>query len=56
LRRHKKSWKVKRHFAWMQTLHRLVTQWEYHIENFLGFLQLACLYMLFRCLRRFYRY
>jgi hypothetical protein len=33
-------------FAWMQNYRRLVTRWEYHIENFLGFVQLACLLML----------
>jgi hypothetical protein len=26
----------------------LVTRWEYHIENFLGFVQLACLLMLLK--------
>ena len=35
-------------FAWMQNYRRLVTRWEYHIENFLGFVQLACLLMLIR--------
>jgi hypothetical protein len=29
-------------------LQRLVTRWEYHIENFLGFVQLACIHMLLR--------
>ena len=32
----------------MQNYRRLVTRWEYHIENFLGFVHLACLLMLFR--------
>jgi hypothetical protein len=27
---------------------RLVTRWEYRIENFLGFVQLACLLMLLK--------
>jgi transposase len=43
LRRYRRRWKVERIFAWMQNYRRLVTRWEYHIENFLGFVQLACL-------------
>jgi hypothetical protein len=27
---------------------RLVTRWEYHVENFLGFVYLACLHLLLR--------
>jgi transposase len=48
LRRYRRRWKVERLFAWMQNFRRLVTRWEYHIENFLGFVQLACLLMLLR--------
>ncbi|SFS21256.1 Transposase DDE domain-containing protein [Granulicella pectinivorans] len=48
LRRYKKSWKVERLFAWMHSFRRLVTRWEFHIENFLGFVQLACIHMLLR--------
>ena len=48
LRRYRRRWKIERVFAWMQNYRRLVTRWEYHIENFLGFVQLACLLMLLR--------
>ena len=48
LRRYRKRWKVERLFAWMHNFRRLVTRWEYHIENFLGFVHLACLHMLLR--------
>jgi transposase len=48
LRRYRRRWKVERLFAWMHTFRRLVTRWEYHIENFLGFVHLACLQMLLR--------
>ena len=48
LRRYRRRWKIERVFAWMQTYRRLFTRWEYHIENFLGFVQLACLLMLLR--------
>jgi transposase len=48
LRRYRRRWRVERLFAWMQNFRRLVTRWEYHIENFLGFVHLACLQMLLR--------
>jgi len=48
LRRYRRRWKVERLFAWMHTFRRLVTRWEYHVENFLGFVQLACLHMMLR--------
>jgi len=50
LRRYVRRWNVERLFAWMHNFRRLVTRWEYHIENFLGFVQLACLHMLLRYL------
>ena len=50
LRRYRKRWKVERLFAWMHNFRRLVTRWEYHIENFLGFVHLACLHILLRYL------
>jgi transposase len=48
LRRYRKRWKVERLFAWMHNFRRLVTRWEYHIENFLGFVHLACIHMMLR--------
>jgi transposase len=47
-RRYRRCWKVERLFAWMPNYRRLLTQWEHHIEHFLGFVQLACLMMLLR--------
>jgi len=32
---------VERFFAWMHHFRRLVTRWDYHIENVLDFVQLA---------------
>lgn len=46
LRRYRRRWRVERLFAWMHHFRRLVTRWEYYIENFLGFVQLACLHIL----------
>jgi len=48
LRRTKRRWKIERVFAWFHNSRRLVTRWEYSIENFLGFLQLACAKILLR--------
>ena len=42
-------WKlVERFFAWIQWQRRILVRWEYHAQNFLGFVQLACLVVLFR--------
>ena len=48
LRRYRKRWKIERLFAWLHNFRRLVTRSEYHIENFLGFVHLACLQLLLR--------
>lgn len=36
LRRYRRRWKVEQLFAWMHNFRRLVTRWEYHVENLLG--------------------
>ena len=48
LRRYKRRWKVERLFAWMHWFRRIVTRYEYHIENFLGMVQLGCVKLLLR--------
>ncbi len=48
LRRYQHRWKVERLFAWLQNYRRLVTRWEYHAENFLGFVRLGCVSILLR--------
>jgi len=50
LRRFKRRWKVERLFAWLYNFRRLVVRYEYHAENYLGFIQLACLIILLRYL------
>jgi hypothetical protein len=53
LRRYKHRWKVERLlFAWFQNFHRILVQYEYHAENYLGFVQLGCMMMILlrRCL------
>src|SRR3989304_8622183 len=41
LRRYRRRWKIERLFAWLQSFRRLLNRFEYHLENFLGFLHLA---------------
>ena len=48
LRRYQRRWLVERFFAWIQWQRRILVRWEYYPENFLGFVQLACLVILFR--------
>jgi transposase len=48
LRRYKRRWKVERFFAWLHNFRRLVVRYEYHAENFLGMIQLACAIILLR--------
>jgi len=48
LRRYAKRWRIERLFAWMHNFRRLVVRYEYHAENFLGFVHLACIMILLR--------
>src|SRR5512146_1351451 len=48
LRRYARRWLVERFFAWIQWQRRLLVRWEFYPKNFLGFVQLACLIILFR--------
>ena len=49
LRRYKRRWKVERLFAWLHKFRRVVVRYDYHAENYLGFVQLACIKILLRC-------
>jgi transposase len=48
LRRYRRRWKIERLFAWLQNFRRLVVRYEYHVENFLGFVQLGCMLIMLR--------
>jgi transposase len=48
LRRYKHRWKIERLFAWLQNFHRILVRYEYHAENYLGFVQLECMMILLR--------
>ena len=43
-----RRWVVERFFAWVQWQRRILVRWEYYPQNFLGFVQLACLLILFK--------
>ena len=46
LRRYSRRWLVERFFAWLGWQRRLLTRWEYHARNFLGFVRLASIRIL----------
>ena len=48
LRRYRRRWKVERLFAWMKNFRRLVVRYEYHVDNFLAFVQLGFSIILLR--------
>jgi transposase len=50
LRRYVHRWKIERLFAWLFNFRRLVVRYEYHAENFQGFLHLAAAVILLRYL------
>ncbi len=50
LRRYLRRWKIERLFAWLFNFRRLVVRYEYHAQNFQGFLHLAAAIILLRYL------
>ena len=46
LRRYKRRWKVERLFAWLQNYRRILVRYEYHDDNYLGFVHLGCILIL----------
>src|SRR5262249_26253907 len=48
LSRYTRRWLVERFFAWIGWQRRILVRWEYYAQNFLGFVQLGCLVVLFR--------
>ena len=48
LRRYKRRSKMERFFAWIQNYRRIVVRYEYHLDNFLGFIHLACILILLK--------
>ena len=50
LRRYLRRWKIERLFAWLFNFRRLVVRYEYHAENFQGFVHLGAILILLRYL------
>ena len=50
LRRYRRRWKIERLFAWLFNFRRLVVRYEYHAENFQGFVHLGAIVILLRYL------
>jgi transposase len=48
LRRYRRRWRIERLFSWLQGFRRVAVRYEFHADNFLGFLQLACIVLLLR--------
>ena len=46
LRRYKRRWKAERLNAWLQNYRRIVVRYEHKVENYLGFVHLACIRIL----------
>jgi transposase len=43
LRRYRNRWKIERLFAWLSNYRRVAVRYDYYLENFFGFVQLACI-------------
>jgi transposase len=48
LRRYRRRWKIERSISWLFNFRRLVVRYEHHAQLFLGFIQLACLFIAIR--------
>lgn len=48
LRRYCRRWKIERLFSWVFNQRRTVVRYEYHVKNYLGFVQIACILILSR--------
>lgn len=48
LRRYKRRWKIERLFAWLGNFRRIIVRYEYHADNYLGFVLLGCMLILLR--------
>lgn len=48
LRRYRRRWKIERLFAWLQNYRRIGTRYEVKLTNYLGFVHLGMMKILFR--------
>jgi hypothetical protein len=49
LRRYRRRWKVERLWSWLFNFRRVAMRFDYRVENFLGFVHLGWIKILFRC-------
>jgi transposase len=49
LRHYNRRWKVERLFSWLQNFRRIAMRFDFHDENYLGFVHLGCIRILLRC-------
>lgn len=49
LRRYKRRWKIERLWSWLFNYRRIATRFDFHVENYLGFVHLGCIKILLRC-------
>jgi len=49
LRRYRRRWKIERLWAWLFNFRRVATRFDFHVENYLGFVHLGCIKILLRC-------
>ena len=49
LRRYKRRWKIERLFAWLHNFRRIAMRFDFHDENYRGFVRLGCIRILLRC-------
>lgn len=52
LRRYRRRWKVERLNAWLQNSRRVLVRHDYYLENYTGFVHLACILILLRAFLR----
>jgi transposase len=52
LRRYRRRWKIERLFAWLFNFRRVIVRYDYHVENYLGFVLLGCAIILLRTILR----
>ena len=52
LRRYRRRWKIERLNAWLQNSRRVLVRQERYLENYTGFVHLACLLILLRAFMR----
>lgn len=52
LRKYKRRWKVERFFAWLQSWRHITVRYDYHYQNYLSMIQLACSMMFLKLILR----